>query len=183
MRGEFILNLLRSIGNFSGTASAHRSQFFSSEYGSKLSKKIGEDERNRLQHRYYAMMHKLETDELIEKPRKNGKKSLLITLKGRNKQRDLEKEIGQRLHLPEYPKMIGSTVIIVSFDIPEGERRKRAWLRSVLKNLGLQMVHQSTWIGRGKLPKNFLDDLYKLRLVDYIEIFEVTKAGTLSHVI
>ena len=74
-------------------------------------------------------------------------------------------------------------VIIVSFDVPERERRKRDWLRDALRNLGLRMVHKSVWIGKQKLPREFLADLARLRLTDFIEVFEVGKQGSLRHIV
>ena len=69
--------------------------------------------------------------------------------------------------------------MIVVFDVPEKERRKRDWLRSVLKRLELKMVQKSVWIGKVKIPKELLDDLFNLKLLDYVEIFEVSKSGSL----
>ena len=45
------------------------------------------------------------------------------------------------------------------------------------------MIQKSVWIGKVKIPKEFLDDLFKLRLIDYIEIFEISKAGSLKNLI
>ena len=66
------------------------------------------------------------------------------------------------------------------FDIPEEKRRKRAWLRATLKNLEFKMEQQSVWIGRTKIPKRLVDDLDRFGLLDYVQIFEATKFGTLA---
>lgn len=44
---------------------------------------------------------------------------------------------------------------LVSFDIPEGHRRSRDQLRSVLKRLGFGMLHASLWLS----PRNLLGDV------------------------
>lgn len=75
----------------------------------------------------------------------------------------------------------GPTFIIVAFDIPEREKRKRNWLRQSLCRMGLSMVQKSVWIGRVKLPEDFIESLRHLKLADCVEIFEITKTGTLKH--
>ena len=74
-------------------------------------------------------------------------------------------------------------LIIVIFDIPERERRKRAWLRLALKNIGLKLIQRSVWMGKVQIPKEFLDDIRELHLVNFVEIFEITKSGSLNQVI
>src|SRR3990167_838001 len=78
---------------------------------------------------------------------------------------------------------INNRLIIVIFDIPERERRKRAWLRLALKNIGLKLIQRSVWMGKVKIPKEFLDDIRELHLVNFVEIFEITKSGSLNQVI
>ena len=68
---------------------------------------------------------------------------------------------------------------IVIFDIPESERRKRRWLRAVLTRLGLKRLQKSVWIGKTKLPEEFIEDLRRFRLLPFVEIFAITKAGSL----
>src|SRR3989338_825438 len=72
--------------------------------------------------------------------------------------------------------------IIISFDIPEKFRRKRDWLREVIQNLGFKMVHKSVWVGNIKLPEQLIFDLERVNILEFIEIFEVTKTGTLKKV-
>lgn len=67
---------------------------------------------------------------------------------------------------------------IISFDIPERLRKKRAWLREVLKNLGFKPAQQSMWLGRSKIPKELLVEIRKFGLSDYVEIMGVTRKGT-----
>lgn len=78
-----------------------------------------------------------------------------------------------------YKREIDNTLKIVIFDIPEKERWKRAWLRDALQNLGFKIIQKSVWAGKVKLPQGFLEDLEKYNLLNYVEIFSVTKSGTL----
>jgi hypothetical protein len=45
------------------------------------------------------------------------------------------------------------------------------------------MVQKSVWVGKTKIPQDFLDDLFKLKLVDFVEIFEISRTGSLKHLI
>lgn len=83
---------------------------------------------------------------------------------------------------PSYVKEDDRRSTIVAFDVPERFKEKRHWLRSVLKNLGLRMVQKSVWLGKVKIPREFIDDLKKLKILDFVEIFGITKGGTLEEV-
>ena len=66
-----------------------------------------------------------------------------------------------------------STTILVTYDIPEKLRKKRAWLRSVLKSLDYEMLHQSAWISNVKIPEELLQDLRAMGLLQYIQIVAI----------
>ena len=71
---------------------------------------------------------------------------------------------------------------IVIFDVPETQRRKRDWLRGTLVQLGFSKLQQSVWMGKNKLPKEFLQDLETFQILKYVEIFSINKIGTLKHI-
>ncbi|MEK9194294.1 MAG: CRISPR-associated endonuclease Cas2 [Patescibacteria group bacterium] len=133
--------------------------------------------------KYNTLIYKLKRDGLVVKSLRNGLKIFTITMKGKNKLEALKTKIKKQLPSPKYEKKETTNPIIVAFDIPEKERRKRNWLRDVLKNLGFRIIQKSVWAGKVKIPKRFLEDLKKLRLIDFVEIFEVSKAGSLKQVI
>ncbi|OIO48294.1 MAG: hypothetical protein AUJ32_00885 [Parcubacteria group bacterium CG1_02_40_82] len=125
---------------------------------------------------FNVFFYRLKKDGLVEKKNKNKKSLLKLTPKGR--------EILQKLRstiLPnnKYKSQSNDTLKIVIFDIPEREREKRDWLRIALKNLNFNMVQKSVWIGKAKLPKEFVQDLNRMNIFTYVEIFAVTKAGSL----
>ncbi len=138
-------------------------------------------ERERAE-RYYSLLYKLKRDGLIEQRSKSGRSILAITSRGMEKLRVLRQRRSSANPTPDYTGEPNSRFVIVAFDVPETERRKRAWLRSALQNIGLHMVQKSVWIGKKKLPKEFLRDLADLRLLEYVEIFEITKTGSLRHI-
>ena len=72
---------------------------------------------------------------------------------------------------------------IIIFDIPEKDRKKRAYLRFELIALGFGLLQKSVWIGPGPLPKEFIEYMRKLRLFSYVHIFSIKKKGTISSAI
>ena len=82
-------------------------------------------------------------------------------------------------HIP-YDKEITDKIFILSYDIPETNRRDRGWIRGVLGFLDFSMVHKSVWIGKHKIPEGFLLDLKRRGVFKYVHIFEVGQRGTLA---
>jgi len=121
-------------------------------------------------HNFHSLLSYLKKDGLIEK--KGGEWH--ITEPGKDKLHSYDKYPDSK-----YTGDTNNNLIIVAFDVPESERYKRDWLRSALKNMGLKMVQQSVWAGKRKLSKKFLDDLHKMNSAQYIDIFTVTKSGSL----
>ena len=60
--------------------------------------------------------------------------------------------------------------------------RERDILRDIMKLLGFNIIHQSVWVGKVKLPKQFIIDLEIMGILKYVEIMEVTKKGSLKNV-
>lgn len=63
--------------------------------------------------------------------------------------------------------------IIVSFDIPEKDRKVRNWLRNQLKVFNYTMLQQSLWIGPGPLPDIFYKRLQDLNIRKHIKTFKI----------
>ncbi|MDP2704547.1 MAG: CRISPR-associated endonuclease Cas2 [bacterium] len=133
-----------------------------------------------------SVLYKLKRDGLIAEKQsrlagETAQKRFMLTKEGTRKLFFLRKrkkeELPQTFHAP----LQSNTYAIVVFDIPESERRKRDWLRAQLSHLGLSMVQKSVWIGKVKIPKQFLEDLQEARIISYVEIFEITKTGSLEH--
>ena len=81
-----------------------------------------------------------------------------------------------------FTKEKGNTVIIVSYDLPIAFNRERDILREILKILGFNLIHKSVWVGKVKLPEQFIIALEKLKILSFVEILEVTKHGTLKEI-
>ncbi|MBU2101691.1 CRISPR-associated endonuclease Cas2, partial [Patescibacteria group bacterium] len=121
-------------------------------------------------HNFSSMLSYLKKDGLIDK--KEGK--WRITKGGRDK---LGKYV--KKPRPNYPRTQSDNLKIIAFDIPEDKRNKRAWLRSALKNMGFKMIQQSMWAGKRNISRQFLDDLNRMEIIQYVDIFTVTKSGSL----
>lgn len=142
-----------------------------------------DDEERAIQQRFYNFISYLKEDGLLnEMTSRQGARNFHITMKGRTRCKQLQVRYQNQLPTINYgeaPK--ADRAIIVAFDIPEKIKRKRAWLRSALKNLGLKMIQKSFWAGKVRLPIDFIRDIERLRITGYVEIFELTKAGSMRH--
>ncbi|MBI4133658.1 hypothetical protein HY478_03520 [Candidatus Uhrbacteria bacterium] len=127
--------------------------------------------------RFYKLLHRMERDGLVEKTEDERWK---LTKRGKTKWRNLLKRFDHALPVASYRMKPGAEILILSFDIPERERRKRDWLRSVLTRLNFTLLHQSTWIGKGILPRTFIKDLREINLLSHVAIFSINKRGTIS---
>lgn len=70
------------------------------------------------------------------------------------------------------------TKIMVLFDIPEKKRKTRNWLRSQLKLWDFEMLQQSVWMGKGPLPKEFLERLHLFGVDKGVKIVKVQSIKT-----
>ena len=69
-----------------------------------------------------------------------------------------------------------SKSIIIAFDIPETQKKRREWLRVELRNLGFEMLQRSVWFGPAPLPADFIDSLKFLKILSHIKFFEAKEA-------
>jgi len=197
MKGEMMLKLLEICGSAAGEATDFLEAFLNAGYGAsygKLERELARVKqsrakrdamnatRRRMRQRYHSMAFRLKKDGLIVEQTEHGRSRPLLTKKGREKMRNLAKR--QSMSLPEFPRRTETAAVytIVAFDIPEDQRLKRDWLREALRRLGFTMIQKSVWIGRAIVPRQFLDDLHALQLAEYIEIFEISKKGSLAHI-
>ena len=136
----------------------------------ELQKTEGISEFQRKKHNFHLILSKLKREGLVQKKENKW----FITSAGKEKLSKLLK----RLPRHKYSKEADSTVKIIIFDIPEKEQRKRAWLRRRLQELGFKILQKSVWMGKVKLPEEFLEDLREYEVFPYVDIFAVTKSGS-----
>lgn len=133
--------------------------------------------------RFRKMTYQLRRDGLIVGKSVGARKGFAITKRGLEKLSALSVYMRLNHTTPSvvvYRSEPAAGVTIITFDVPEKERWKRDWLRAVLRRLGFKPVQQSVWVGKVKVPIEFLKDLKALHLVRCVEIFQITKSGTLE---
>ena len=193
MKGSVTLGILSMLAETVVEASVVFETILLAPYGSSIGKlqaverfvrlgRMQAKQKREQGNRSYNLLYKLKRDGLIEERSRSGKIVLGLTRRGATKLAELKKRSESRYPAPTYNGQESDRFTIVAFDIPETERKKRAWLRSALQRLELRMVQQSLWMGKRRIPAEFIRDLGNLRLIEYVEIFEITKAGSLRHV-
>lgn len=155
-------------------ASYHKLEY---EFQKESSRRLKGKDLLETRTKFSNLLYKLKKDGLIKDDKKRH--TFSITAAGREKLSFLKH---RKLPASLYVQKSSSTFTIVAFDIFEKERRKRHWLREVLKNMGLKMIQKSVWMGKVELPQEFLHDLQELNLLDCVEIFQITKTGSLRQV-
>lgn len=135
----------------------------------------------REQQKYHQLLHRLAKDGLIVRHGNRQQSRWHLTRKGKEERDACTDGSMQSPTAPRtYAAHENATLTIVMFDIPERERRNREWLRVVLARLQFSMLQKSVWAGYVRLPEDFLEDLKRLKLTEYVEIFSVTKTGSLE---
>lgn len=195
MKGDYTLKVLQAIKESGKFTADLFEAFLKSGYGASIRRmeyefeKLQKERKKEIAHndykkKYSDLLYRLKRDKLIEISDKDKKDIFALTDKGKRKLKSLQEKDCQRLpNYNSYEQEQGDRFIIVIFDIPEKEKRKRNWLRFVLKRLDLKMIQKSVWIGKVKIPQILLQDLLELKLLDYVEIFEISRNGGLKHLI
>jgi len=192
MKGEYGLKILEALEQSAQTI-GDLFFAFSLPYGTSMNKalklvtrRLEERESRRIDReeklRFYDLLYRLRKDGLIENINKGDKKLLRITKKGAEKLENLRLRKINDSPPKIYRRENSSTFKIIVFDIPEKHRKKREWIREVLKNLKFKMLQKSVWIGKTKLPEEFIHNLKNFDLLPYVEVFEISKTGSLKKI-
>jgi DNA-binding PadR family transcriptional regulator len=197
MKGEKILEILESLVLLPIGVGHFIEGFLEAGYGASFSKlnyeienagsnnDFKETKDKRIKQRFYNILGYLIKDGLVVKEKKGDNWFFRITKKGKEKLLFLKKKEKNKLpnfNYSEYKKSDNRAVILI-FDIPEKEKRKRSWLRGAIKSIGFKLLQKSVWLGKGKVPEQFISDLKDIKIVEYVDIFEISKAGSLHRII
>ncbi|MFH1162243.1 MAG: CRISPR-associated endonuclease Cas2 [Candidatus Jorgensenbacteria bacterium] len=195
-KGDILLRVLERVAEGAGDAAAMFGAFLSAGYGAsygKLERELAREHAGReaaaqavrlereARRKYRKLFYLLKKDGLVEEKKKAHNNIFLLTRRGVAKLAELRKRKLQLLPRRVYEPERADVFTIVTFDVPERDRKKREWLRETLRSLGFDFVQRSVWIGKVKLPKEFLEDIQHLNLIDSVEIFQITKTGSLKH--
>lgn len=135
---------------------------------------------------FYATMNRLKRQGLVTKRKGRGRSSIWkITGRGISQWRSVQRQKDDPFSRKGTPAFDGARkqgITIVAFDIPERERRKRGWLRECLKLFDFTVLQKSVWIGRRRLPEGFIHALRERGLLKYVQIFAITRTGTIEEI-
>src|SRR3989344_4787607 len=157
MKGTVTLKILedvaettRSVGDLIGTlleagygASISKLQYVQSKREQRRARgqRITTEE-NKGKQRYYSLLYQLKKDGLLIEAVSSRGNFLRMTRKGESRLSALRTRLKESLPEPSYSREESGRVTIVVFDVPEKDRKKRDWLRAVLKRIGLVMIQR-----------------------------------------
>lgn len=188
MKGEIIYRILNSLGEEMLDHIDFVNAFLRAGYGatggkiryefSKIQdKRIGSQLNKQKIKSLKNYLYKLKSQGLISE---NSSNQIYLSKKGKNKLNNFKNSFPLNKDL--YKEKTGETVIVISYDVPVAFNRERNILRDMLRMLGFNLVHKSVWVGKVLLPERFVADLSRLGIIDYVEILEVTKKGTIKSI-
>ena len=200
MFSEEILDLINKFGNsafskivFGGYATSYKTMKQRLYYGNnwetkenfKYKKIFNQKELEKKEkQKFYNLLSYLRKKGFIEKKKIKGNKVLWrLTQNGLNWLK--KKKMGNKipiLSFKPFEKIKKDHLKIIIFDIPENDKWKRNWLRQSLKNLEFKMLQKSVWIGKSKLPEEFIFKLRDFKILSYIHIFKVKEKGTIDFI-
>lgn len=131
--------------------------------------------------KFYSLLNLLKREGLVRKNKKGRKTFWEITIAGLKKLEFFETRKRPSFKKMSYEKRNDGKLKIVIFDIPEKERIKRDWLRSILLFLDFKLLQKSVWAGNSAIPQELFNDLRDQKMLNYIHIFEVNKSGTIKN--
>lgn len=186
MKGEIIYKILNSLQDGVFDYIDFADAFLKAGYGAtggKIRYELSKIQNNRISTQLNRQkinnlknyLYKLKNQGLILQ---NSSNKIYLSEKGKNKLNHFQNSFPLNKDL--YKKKAGERVVVVSYDIPIAFNKERNVLRDMMRALGLHLVHKSVWVGKVILPERFISDLSKLGIIDYVEILEVTKKGTLK---
>jgi len=124
------------------------------------------------------LLYKLKKEGFISEDKKKNK--LFLTEKGKLKLKILRRRKLFEENKNKEDKKENKDVIVLIYDIPESERKKRNDLRIFLTLNGFSFIQRSVWIKQGKITEDFINYLKDINVFDYVQIFKITKQGTIK---
>jgi CRISPR-associated endonuclease Cas2 len=125
------------------------------------------------------LIYKLKREGFILEDKKN--KKLILTKKGKLKLRFLKNKRSVKETKNNESNQKDKDVIVVIYDVPESEYKRRHQLRNLLVNAGFSFIQKSVWIKQGKITDDFINFLKDLEVLHYVQIFKITKKGTIEN--
>jgi len=174
---EFLLNMF--LGGYD-YRKMKREAFYPTlpDFSEAKTAKIDPQLLNKEKHKFYSLLSNLKKQGFIKKNKTGKRVFWKITSLGEKRCKRLKAFF--RFPKFDYKQEKDNGINIVVFDIPEKDRSKRDWLRYTLTALDFIMLQKSVWIGKNKLPEEFLKTLAELNLINFVHIFKIGRAGTIK---
>ncbi len=143
-------------------------------------KKHFDEHQKRLEwKRAQRLIQALKQDGLIKSTRIGREAHYSMTQAGKTWVHEHENDLSDIVRAKKYVATPSDRVTIIAYDIPHTMRQQRDWLRGALGQFGFRFLQRSLFIGKRQIPESFIDDLAEANLTQYVDIFEITKSGTL----
>ena len=185
VRRKILISVLEAIGDIPGTAADLFTVYLEAGYGASFSrlqyltrkKEQARARRGELQkerRKFTKFMYELKRCGLVTEKENAGEHYPAWTEKGK---KELERLYFERVDYHGTPSL---KYTIVVFDVPQIEQKKRRWIRDALRNMGFVMVQRSVWVGKITLPEDFIEDVFRWKMEEYVHVFEALSDGTLE---
>ena len=81
-------------------------------------------------------------------------------------------EKGLKKTKPFVAKKMKQARLMIVFDIPEAERKKRDRLRLLLRELSFKQIQKSVWVSDNDHREYIQAEINELQLINYVQLFE-----------
>ena len=92
------------------------------------------------------------------------------------------KETYNQYYMPfqDYPKIFNYKLnsprdLVVMYDFPKDKIKERNWFRRHLQKFGYIMIQKSVWVGPSPLPKDFLNYVKSIGLLNQLVTLKLAK--------
>ena len=183
---EFVMDILYLGGSIDPINVSRRARgldpWISEEKRKRIQKEALKELETQKRQKIANLLCYMQRKGLVEK---TTNKALRLTNKGRQKLELVNQKLLSIADTPPIQKGIyteNDALKVVIFDVPEQDKWKRKWLRQSLQNLDFTLLQKSVWIGKRKLPEEFIQLLSELDLLPHVHIFTIQEQGTVGYV-
>jgi hypothetical protein len=159
-----LLEKTGDVANFLSYPSSMKDKLFGLE--NSIFKKYRHEKNKR---KFSNFIYYLKRKGYIRVKNLEGKDAIILTKNG------IEKAISASFKLGEAKKRKDGKWIMLIFDMPANNRKRRDLLRSILRNLGYKLFQQSVWITPYDVSEKTEKLLQTHSLDKYVKIFLIEK--------
>lgn len=185
MKGDLLYNILDFVADRSMDQVDFFEAFLKAGYGASLGRLEHEHRKiarrrekytyqREEKRRFLKYLSALKQDGLILE---HTKGQIKISAVGKKKLKLLNRN--KILNASNFQKEKSDRILIITYDLPVKFNKERSKLREILRILDFHKIQQSVWVGKSKIPLNFIRALKEANILKYVEILEVTKKGSL----